>query len=105
MSEPIKEKFGMFKELVGLIDKNFRATMTTIVVLGLAYFIWKNDRDKERLYGEIINEVRKQLPAEVNKQVAPIKSAADSTNAKVDTTLSKLDTTLKNVKQFIKSKT
>ena len=102
MSE-VKEKFGIFKELVGLFDTKLKATITTILALAVVYLVWKKDNDKDRLYNMVIEEVRKQVPAEVKTQTAPIKAVADSNRVTVKETKQMLDTVVSNVKTTLKS--
>lgn len=100
-----KEKFGMFKDLVGLFDTKGKATMTTILVLAVIYLVWDNSRDKDRLYGMVIEEVRKQVPvkvkAEVTKQTEPLKAAVDSNSATIKSYGNDLDTLITDSKKAI----
>jgi len=104
MSDGLKEKFGIFKGLVELIDRNFRATVTTILVLGGGYLIWDRDKQKDKLYGMVIEEVRKQVPKAVSDSLVVVKQNSEDnkrilqeSSRKVDTILDKTSSTLDNL--------
>lgn len=92
MDSPIKEKYNIFKGLVGLFDTKLSAAITvTLILTNIAQFIMYQ-RKQEQLYSMVIEEVRRQVPNEVKQQVAPIKQATKESGMKIDTAVSYLDT-------------
>lgn len=103
MESPIKERWNIFKDLVGLFDNKSTATFTALLVLLCAFLFYRNgvlgDENKEikdradaktdRLYGMVIDEVRRQVPGavgnEVNKQTKEIRLKMDTAASKLDT--------------------
>lgn len=102
MAGEIKEKFNIFKELVELFNTKLKATIITVLVLSVIYLVWDSGRQKDKLYLMVIDEVRKQVPAEVATQTAPIKATADSTKAVVDGSKQTIDTLNSDVRGVLK---
>lgn len=96
-----KSKFGIFKGLVDLFDTKRQATLTAILVLALAYVVYQRDRDKDKMYGIVIEEVRKQVKPEVQKQVDTLKRTADSTKVIAQNSATRIDTAVNAVMKLV----
>jgi len=108
MQDPIKEKFNLFKQLVTLIKNDLQSVLIAVLGISLVYVLYTKDNDKDKMYGMVIEEVRKQVPSEVKKevktQVAPIIENSDSTKAKADSTFKNVNNAANTLKDYIISK-
>lgn len=97
MQDPIKEKYNIFKGVVGLFDTKLSATVIVSLIVAVVLLFNKVgvlqdklNEQKDEMYERLISEMK----GEVHKQTDPIKKANARTNAKVDTILEKADSTL-----------
>jgi len=74
----LKEKYNIFKGVVGLFDSKLSASVIVVLILMNVYQFVSRQNSDARLYGMVIEEVRKRVPEEVNKKVAPIIASQDS---------------------------
>lgn len=97
----LREKYNIFKGLVGLADTKLGGFIIVVLILSNAYFIFENqklnsklDVDKKELYGMVISAVKNETD--------PIRAIADSNKATVDQTKVKLDTLIDGAKNTLK---
>jgi hypothetical protein len=105
MQDPFKEKLGLFKQLVAMIKNDLQSVLIAALGISLIYVLYTKDNDKDKMYGMVIEEVRKQVPKEVSKevttQVAPIREASDSTKAKADSAITNVNGAVSIIKDYI----
>lgn len=98
----LKEKYNIFKGVVGLLDSKLSATIIAILLIIAAIQFLEirslhkaNDENKDKMYEMVIEEVR--------KQTLPVKEAQREVGEKIDTMRKDINGTLIELnKQVIK---
>lgn len=98
----LKEKYNIFKGVVGLLENKLSSTIIAIlIILNIAQFIKNgalNDKiadDKDKMYKMVIEEVR--------RQVKPIEAKQDSSTVVIQNTSDSVKTLIGGVKSTLKN--
>lgn len=105
MADPIKEKYNIFKGVVGLFDTKLSATVIVSLIIAVVLLFMQNrslqnDRiqDNEKWRGREVAMYERILNS---PKINNIKAVSDSNKKTIEESTSKLDTVLKSVKKTV----